>query len=109
MRRSIFFITIVSILSLVGCSKEDETQAPKADFAYVITNPGVLPTNVEFVSLSTDASSYEWQFGDGTLFTVAEPKITHSFHSEGTYTVQLVAIGEGGRDTIWKQLPIYRN
>jgi len=57
--------------------------------------------DVEFAATVTDpdqpagtAFDYEWDFGDGTTSTVANP--THSFAAEGTYTVTLTITDAGG-------------
>jgi PKD repeat protein len=43
-------------------------------------------------------TSYHWDFGDGDTSNVANP--THSFASNGTYTVTLVACNASGCDTV---------
>ncbi|MBK8414589.1 MAG: PKD domain-containing protein [Bacteroidetes bacterium] len=42
-----------------------------------------------FANLSTNATSYIWDFGDGNFSTLTDP--THSYSSPGFYTVKLIA------------------
>ena len=47
-----------------------------------------LPANIAFTDMSTNATSYNWTFGDGGSSTVANP--THTYTSSGVYTIKLV-------------------
>lgn len=49
---------------------------------------------VDFDNNSTGATSYEWEFGDGTTSTEASP--THSYANAGQYNVTLTATNECG-------------
>lgn len=53
--------------------------------AFTFTNP--TGTNVQFFNQSTGATSYLWDFGDGTTATTAQP--THTYAQNGIYTVTL--------------------
>ncbi len=48
------------------------------------------PLNVDFINYSFGATSYMWDFGDGTTSTSSDP--SHLYASPGTYTVCLYAI-----------------
>ncbi|RMF03377.1 MAG: PKD domain-containing protein [Bacteroidetes bacterium] len=72
---------------------------PVARFAATESVPAMRP--VRFDNHSEKASSYEWDFGDGTQSTEREP--THRYASSGTYTVTLKAIDEKGRQKITRQ------
>ena len=52
--------------------------------------------NAVFTNNSTNASSYSWDFGDGTHSTLSNPTKTFA---AGTYHVVLTATGGGGVDT----------
>jgi PKD repeat protein len=59
-----------------------------ADFVADLTS-GVSPFTVHFTNLSTNASSYQWDFGDGNTSTDVNP--THIYTLSGIYTVTLNA------------------
>jgi Zn-dependent metalloprotease len=61
------------------------------------------PTSISFTNLSTNSSTYRWDFGDGNTSTLTNP--TNIYQSKGTYTVKLVAMGSascGNTDSITK-------
>ena len=65
---------------------------PSASFS--VTNNGAeagVPVN--FVNQSSGAVAYVWDFGDGNTSSEVSP--SHSYSASGTYTVKLLAIGEG--------------
>ncbi len=45
--------------------------------------------NISFTNLSSGATNYIWDFGDGNFSTLSNP--THIYLSPGTFTVQLIA------------------
>ncbi|MCB0706924.1 MAG: PKD domain-containing protein [Saprospiraceae bacterium] len=65
---------------------------PNADFTNVVTG-----TLAEFTNNSTDANSYEWQFGDGN--TSDEDNPAYTYDMDGTYEVLLIATNDCGADT----------
>lgn len=59
------------------------------------------PASVTFNNNSWNATSYQWDFGDGNNSTLANP--THIYLLPGTYNVTLIATGTGscvGADTL---------
>jgi PKD repeat protein len=72
--------------------------APTANFTF---DTGVgrthAPKSVSFLNNSTGATSYSWNFGDGTSSTDIAP--THSYTTGGTFNVTLTATGQGGSAT----------
>lgn len=75
---STFLLVLMS-----ACSK------PVAKFE--VQNPETpAPVAVEFQNTSTDAESYEWDFGDGQTSTEASP--THTYERFGTFVVKLKAM-----------------
>ncbi|MGB9844898.1 MAG: DUF3344 domain-containing protein, partial [Methanothermobacter tenebrarum] len=77
-----------------------EYEPPIANFTANPTS-GVLPLTVQFQDLSTGATEWLWEFGDGTNSTEQNP--THTYTQPGTYTVTLTVKGPGGQDTLTKQ------
>lgn len=69
----------------------------KADF-YAETVSGNAPLTVQFYDLSTNATSWSWQFGDGGTSTEQDP--VHIYTRGGTFTVTLVASNSGSSDTL---------
>jgi PKD repeat protein len=72
---------------------------PLADFSY--TAAGLT---VEFTNASANATSYMWDFGDGSSSDLENP--THTFDSAGVYTVSLTAYGECGIAYIEKTISL---
>ncbi|MFH1422925.1 MAG: PKD domain-containing protein [Planctomycetota bacterium] len=71
--------------------------APTADFSATPAS-GAAPLAVTFTDLSTDATSWQWDFNnDGTLDSTEENP-TYVYTNAGTYTVKLLVIGQGGSD-----------
>ena len=87
----VYTITVTD--NVTGCSETDTMTvfgipAPVASFT---TNPnpatGTMPLAVTFTNTSTNATTYLWNFGDGTTSTLENP--VHVFDSVGVYPVVL--------------------
>ncbi|MFT6814890.1 MAG: PKD repeat protein [Sphingobacteriales bacterium] len=71
------------------------------------TNPqdsAKMLQTISFENTSTGATSWKWDFGDGSTSTDFEP--SHQYPQSGNYTVVLIADNEGCLDTSGKQLLI---
>jgi PKD repeat protein len=55
---------------------------------------GEAPVVVSFVNQSTNATTYNWNFGDGDLSTDFAP--SHTYTDNGTFTIQLNAVSAFG-------------
>ena len=84
-------------LSINSCKREDKV-LPVAVFNYSYTNECSIPSEVNFENLSTGASIFRWDFGDGSP-VVYENNPKHIYIQEGIYNVELVAYGNGGMHT----------
>lgn len=73
----------VFILFFLSCQKQPDAGFTMSKTA-IVTGEVVIFTNT-----SKDASSYKWNFGDGTTSTLASP--THSYENAGNYIVELIA------------------
>ncbi|MDD3077505.1 MAG: PKD domain-containing protein [Paludibacter sp.] len=73
-----------------------ETLPVKADF-YADPIDGISPLTVSFTDLSENATSWEWDFGDGSTSTEQNPE--HIYTQGGTFTVKLTASNSGSSDT----------
>ena len=76
---------------------------PHASFRWEPTNISVINTEVNFINLSTDATTYMWNFLDDESNHV-DP--VHNFPEEtGYYTISLIASTDNGcRDTIQNEI-----
>ncbi|HEX3006500.1 MAG TPA: PKD domain-containing protein, partial [Bacteroidales bacterium] len=76
-----------------GCFSEatrsTENKGPVGSFSYVVDCTS--PLKVSFTGIATGASSYLWDFGDGNTSTSLSA--THTYLTEGDYTVTFVAQG----------------
>src|ERR1035437_1276772 len=66
-----------------GCLKD----APVANFLFSPGSPFCLNQAVQFTNTSAGATSYYWDFGDGSTSTLVNP--LHNFTAPGTYTIVL--------------------
>lgn len=72
--------------------------APVASFQGSPTS-GLEPLTVVFTDSSSGAiDTYAWDFGDGSVSTLANP--TATYIQAGTYSVSLTVTGAGGSDTL---------
>ena len=91
------FILAVTLISL-SC-EDNESGVDLIGLEALFTTEFNLRT-VTFNNISNDATSYVWDFGDGTTSTFANPIKTYE---NGTYTVSLTAFNDNGdSDTIEK-------
>ncbi len=69
----------------------------------VNTSTGQVPLTVNFTNQSSgQINSIQWNFGDGTTSTEANP--THVFATPGLYTVALTVSGPGGAANVSRQI-----
>ena len=86
------FAFLTLLVFVLSCNNEDPLlPLPGVNFR---TNTNILEVGrpVVFENLTTNASSYKWDFGDGQTSTEISPTITYD--ESGTYTVQLIAFTE---------------
>lgn len=107
---NLLLISVIMIgIGITSCDKPDNpgnnTSKPKPTPDFSFTGGGcTAPCQVVFQNNSSDATSYSWDFGDGTTSTLANP--TKTYNVGGAYTVTLTATGEGGTAAISKQIAI---
>jgi PKD repeat protein len=80
-----FFFTFI----VLGC--KEKIPAPAAKFSTNIGTKG----QVLFNNQSTDANSYQWDFGDG-IGKSTEQNPSYTYAKPGRYTISLKATGAGG-------------
>ena len=81
---------------------EINTIPPTAEFS-AAEQSSQAPFTVQFTDLSTGPGidHWQWNFGDGSL-NVTEQNPTHTYESEGFYTVSLTVTNNYGSDSIKK-------
>jgi len=95
MKKNKWFILgiTLSMLISVSCKKDDTSGGSKAVFSYVADG-----FKVSFTNFSTNATSYVWDFGDGSdSSTLKGP--THVFPAKGQFLVKLTARNESETNT----------
>lgn len=86
--KKIVYISLILPLILLSCEE--------APMAFFTVDPGdpVVGEDVWFINSSENATSFEWDFGDGYISNEANP--IHRFTSNATYTVILKARSDNG-------------
>jgi PKD repeat protein len=81
--KNFFLAPFLLLIILTGCRKEPDASFDTNKMRFAVGE------TVIFYNNSDDAHSYEWDFGDGTTSTEAEP--SKVYENTGTYTVRLTA------------------
>jgi PKD repeat protein len=100
MRKTKVWMLIILFISflVVSCNKEPEGDPPVAGFTADKTAVAT-GESIQFTDNSTESpTSWSWDFGDGNNSTSQNP--THSYDTEGTYSVSLTATNEFGSDDV---------
>jgi PKD repeat protein len=92
-------------------SRSDTAAVPVLKLTYAVSGPppvipgftanptnGAAPLTVYFTNLSSGATSYQWDFGDGNTNAATDPAYTYT--NAGFYNVSLTAAGSGGTNTL---------
>lgn len=103
MKTKINLTSILFVILILGSNCKKDPPPPIADFSFIGDN-APAPSEIIFTSSSTNADSYFWEFGDGSSSKEQNPR--HTYNIEGTYSVKLTASGEGGTNSISKNLVI---
>ena len=80
-----------------------------ADMSSPVTSGCSSPFTIDFSNLSSNGTTFQWDFGDGATSTLLNP--SHTYNALGTYTVQLIADGGlcGIDTTIWVDYVVLDN
>jgi len=106
--KTMHLLYIISFFTMFGACKKDEA-----------TNTNVAPTNltlnatvstdnsgnVSFVAAATNATTYDYDYGDGTFQTVVSGIVTYKYAASGTYSVNVIAKSASGQ-TIAKSIQV---
>lgn len=88
---------LIACLVIVNACKKDDDPAPAGDnpissFQLEVSADNFL--EVTFSNFSQNATSYDWDFGDGNTSSEKDP--VHTYAAAGDYTVELTAINAEG-------------
>lgn len=102
------WISTVALLLLFltqGCEKNSGNPSTATDANFSITGyEQTTPCTVNFINTSKNATSYSWNFGDGSTSTLVNP--SHTYVLNGTYILKLRASGPNGTDSVCKLVAI---
>ncbi|MBK9018238.1 MAG: choice-of-anchor B family protein [Saprospiraceae bacterium] len=96
--------------TLTATNSTGTSEATQTDIISVSPSPfagfflSVNELDATFFNISANATSYLWDFGDGSTSTAQEP--FHSYAINGTYTVVLTASGDCGISTFEQEVVI---
>lgn len=93
MKKVVNFTLMALSIIMVSCNAEQS-----ADFDFELTS-GEAPIDISFNNTSSNAVSFNWNFGDGTESKEENP--TKTYYHAGTYNVTLTATTKSG-ETIQK-------
>lgn len=88
MKKTVYFLLFAFAIVFTSCSSNSHT----SDFDFELTT-GEAPVEISFKNASNGATSYNWNFGDGTTSTEENP--TKMFYYPGTYNVILTTTKNG--------------
>ncbi|PCJ79766.1 MAG: hypothetical protein COA57_15385, partial [Flavobacteriales bacterium] len=78
----------------VGIGAASSFVVVTAGFTATPTYACSVPATINFINASANATTYFWDFGDGTTSTAVNPN--HVYTDDSTYTVMLIATGIAG-------------
>lgn len=97
---AVMFLSIIAV-SFSSCGKDSSKPAPTV----TILTASADGYKVAFTINSTDATTYSWDFGDGTG-TSTEQNPVYEYTQSGTYTAKVTVTGEGGSAEATKEVTI---
>lgn len=85
------------VAARAATSIEATSAAPVAAFTWA---KGSVPNSAVFTNLSTDATSFEWDFDDDAITESTAANPTYTYPAAGTYDCTLTVTGPGGSDSV---------
>jgi PGF-pre-PGF domain-containing protein len=76
-----------------------------ANFSSNVTN-GYVPLTVQFTDLSTNATGWNWSFGDGNSSILRNP--AHTYYLIGNYTVNLTVSNGNNTDSKAREIIVHK-
>jgi PKD repeat protein len=101
-----FILVFIGAIALSSsCHKGNDNTSDKPSAKFSISGYDLpTPCTISFINTSGNATSYTWNFGDGSVSTLVNPAHTYSF--SGSYLLKLKATGPGGSDSVCKLVAI---
>ena len=89
---------MLSLILVISCQDDDDANLPAVNANFVVESNPENTGVVGFLNLSTNATSYAWNFGDENTSTLANPVHTYAATEtpRTTYTVTLIATNLAG-------------
>jgi len=88
---------------IIICNCVVNAQSPVSSFT-ISSIQGCQPLNVQFTNTSINATTFQWNFGNGNTSTQLNP--SNVYTTQGNYTVTLIANGSGGTSTSTKTVQV---
>lgn len=98
------YFYILLIVVFVSCNKDEVKIKVTACFNYIPDTTLKVGDTIQFLNCSENATSYEWDFGDGSSSTEISPQ--HIFKVPGSFTVKLTTSKYDVIDTISKKIEV---
>lgn len=93
-------------LMAVACKKEDNSPKPVASFNITSNDTLNMDQEFTFTNTSTGATSYTWDFADGTSATTVNAAKTYAYDNPlltnefNTITIRLTARDDAGKTSV---------
>ncbi|WP_231593713.1 PKD domain-containing protein [Methanosarcina siciliae] len=96
MKRIFLILCIAALMCMTAlASAAEETVEPVANFTANTTN-GPVPLTVQFIDISTNATSRAWDFEDDGMVDSTESNPLYTYSKAGTYSVNLTVTNAAG-------------
>ncbi len=99
--KKILFACITIIAFLEACGGGSKNVVPPNNPPTNLTVNAVVVAdssgNVNFTASANNAVSYDFNFGDGVIQTIASGVVTYKYTSSGTYSVSVIATSASGQ------------
>ena len=87
-----------------NCTATDQVTITLLPLPAAAFTSNISGAQVSFTNTSSNADSYDWDFGDGNFSIETSPE--HTFENNDVYTVSLIANNECGADTAYETVEI---
>ena len=101
-------VYIISLLTLISACGKDGTPVNNVPPSNLTVNATVSTDNsgnVSFTATATNATTYDFDYGNGVFATITSGSVTYRYPTSGSYTVNVIAKNSIGQ-TISKSIQI---